>query len=284
MDCSIESRELLNHVDTLFFGDSYARLLVPPPRSMHVVSYPGIPLQSINQSMTKETEEVDMGKMDWIDTHTLTHEAKKKKVFLTFASQLSVCRSTYKKMIHQMLRFPTSKLKTLVFWMGNEELHHTLYHDLFKDFPKDPDAYRCFVDTYLKKSVAAYLRFLQTVATLEPTSKIAVILLHYSPVEAREMETIVSVKKRRLYPREMVNFILDNATRFHLVDAFNTFLVNAIRSKFTPQRLFFLDVNPLIFNPKTRKVDPEFVLHPKDIHLADPHRKLYRYLVRALGL
>lgn len=235
MDCSIESRELLNHVDTLFFGDSYACMLEPPPRSMYVISYPGIPLQSITRN-------------------------------------------------RQMLRFPTSKLQTLVFWMGNAELHHTFYHDLFKDFPKDPDAYRRFVDVYLKKSVAAYLRFLQTVAKLEPTSKMVVILLNYSPVEAREMQTIVPVKNRRLYPREMVNFIFDNATRFHLVDAFNTFLVNAIRSKFTPQRLRLLDVNPLIFNPKTRKVDSEFVLHPKDIHLADPHRKLYRYLVRVLGL
>jgi len=289
---------LLSHVDTLFFGDSYARMLEPPPRTMYVVSYPGIPLKSITRSFTKASpQEVDKRKTDWIDTHTLSHEAKKKKVFLTFASELPARKGVSKKMFHnfedmhsfprvdmirEMLRFPSSALKALVFWFGNAELQHTFYYDLFKDVPDGPEAYERFVQAYLKQSVGAYLKFLQTVARLEPTSLLVVVLMNYSPVRAREMPSIVPVKNIRSYPRDMLDYVFSDTTRYHLVNAFNAMLTNAIRSTFPMGRIKLVDVNPLIFDTKLQKVHPEFVLHPKDIHLADPHRKLYKYIVRAL--
>ena len=288
---------LLSHVDTLFFGDSYARMLDPPPRNVYVVSYPGIPLKSITRSFTKASpQEVDKRKTDWIDTHTLSHEAKKKKVFLTFASPLKTLLS--KKMFHnfedmhsyprvdmirEMLRFPSSTLKALVFWFGNAELQHTFYYDLFKDVPDGPEDYERFVQAYLKQSVAAYIRFLQTVAKLEPTSVLVVLLMNYSPVRAREMPSIVPVKNIRSYPRDMLDYVFSDTTRYRLVDAFNTMLTRAVRSTFPTGRIKLVDVNPLIFDAKLQKVHPEFVLHPKDIYLADPHRKLYRYIARELS-
>ena len=288
---------LLDRVHTLLFGDSYARMLEPPPPDMYVVSYPGIPIKSITRSLTKTPELVDKRRSDWMDTHTLSHEAKKKKVFLTFASQIPVRKTMYKKMFHsfqdmhsyprvdmfrQMLRFPSSSLQYIVFWFGNAELQHTFYYDLFKDPPRDPAGYARFTETYIKNSVLSYLQFLETVAKLEPTTTLVVILMNYSPVHSKEMQQIVPVKNLRSFPRDMVDAIFADTTRRQLVDQFNIHLSKVVEKHFPKGKIKLININSVIFNSKTGSLYPEFVLHPKDIHVADPHRKLYRFLLKEI--
>lgn len=304
---------LLDQVHTLFFGDSYARMLEPPPPSVYVVSYPGIPIKSITRSLTKMPPEVDKRRADWIDTHTLSHQAKKKKIFLTFASRIPTRKHTYKKMFfnfdersvamhsyprvdifRQMLRFPSSALRYLVFWFGNAELQHTFYYDLFQKVMMEvPEGisvdefrgkyYGPFVKAYVGASVAAYLRFLETVAKLEPTSVLVVILLNYSPVHSHEMRHLAPVKNLRAYGNQaLIDFIFDDRTRFGLVDYFNARLTAAVRTHFSSEQLQLVDVNPLIFDRRAGAVKPEFVLNPRDVHLGDPNRRLYKFLLAAM--
>lgn len=313
---SKKSDPLLDQINTLFFGDSYARMLEPPPPNVYVVSYPGIPIKSITRSLTKEPKDIDKRRADWLDTRTLSHEAKKKKIFLSFASKVPTRSHTTKKMFfsfdegvkgnvgmhsyprvdifRQMLRFPSSALKYIMFWFGNAELQHTFYYDLFHlvmtDLPKEmvvrefeSKYYGPFVQTYVKNSVHAYLKFLETVTKLEPTTTVVVVLLNYSPVKQREFRHLVPVKNVRSYGNTSVlDFIFDDRTRRRLVDFFNLHLAAAIKSRFSPKQVRLVDVNPLIYDYGKGMVKPEFVLDPRDIHLGDPKRNLYKFLVKAL--
>ena len=144
--------------------------------------------------------------------------------------------------------------------------------------------YGPFVQTYVKNSVHAYLKFLQTVIKLEPTTVVVVVLLNYSPVREREFRHLVPVKNVRSYANPSVlDFIFDDRTRRRLVDFFNLHLVAAIKSHFSPQRVRLVDVNPLIYDYGKGMVKPEFVLDPRDIHLGDPKRNLYKFLVKAVA-
>jgi len=309
---------ILDHINTLFFGDSYARMLGPPPVNMYVVSYPGIPIKSITRSLTKEPKEVDKRRANWIDTHTLSHDAKKKRVYLSFASKIPTRKPNLKKMyfnfeegvkgnvgmhsfprvdiFRQMLRFPSSRLSYLMFWFGNAEFQHTFYYDLFHQMmpgvPKglsdvlefETRYYGPFVETYVRNSVSAYLRFLETVSKLEPTTVLVVVLLNYSPVKQHEFRHLIPVKNVKSYgTSSILDFIFDDRTRRRLVDFFNLHLTVAITRHISSKQVRLVDVNELIFDYGKGVVKPEFVLDPRDIHLGDPKRNLYKFLVNAVS-
>ena len=106
--------------------------------------------------------------------------------------------------------------------------------------------------------------------------------MNYSPVHSKEMQQIVPVKNLRSFPRDMVDAIFADTTRRQLVDQFNIHLSKTVEKHFPKGKIKLININSVIFNSKTGSLYPEFVLHPKDIHVADPHRKLYRFLLKEI--
>lgn len=135
---------LLENIQGIFFGDSFVRLLEPPPPSLYVVSYPGMPIKTLTRSFHKTLIE----RSDDVNTKDVSVHPLKKKIYLTFESNVAFRKKTRKTMffefahemrsnprvdmLRQILRFPPS-VQCLGFWFGNAELQITFYFDLLKN-------------------------------------------------------------------------------------------------------------------------------------------------------
>jgi hypothetical protein len=295
---------LLEKVSTIFFGDSYARMLEPPPPSIYVVSYPGIPIKSLGRSFTKI--EASRENEDWIDLSTLSEETKKKKIFLTFSSDVQTRYKPRKKMFHeftdnrsdvgmksypridlfrQILRFPASKLKKIGFWFGNADLQISFYYDLFRQkFMLETvnnlqhfisKNYEPFRDQYIDNIVNEYVRYIETVKKINPKSDIYVMLMNYSPVDQKNFKSTIKpfVDNVVFYSNtEVLNYLFSNYERAEIINKFNSKLLKEMKN------VIFMDINPIICNPNSFFVKREFILHQRDIHLADPYREIYKYI------
>jgi hypothetical protein len=212
-------------------------------------------------------------------------------------------------LIRQVLRFPEEKIHAIGFWFGNAELQLTWYYDLYHkllvpllrtrpDVLEDSDEffreYDKFLHQFITESTQSYLQFLKTIHRLDPHAHLFVVLVNYSPVSSENIRRIVPENFSRLkVPSPLLSFIFGDKERRNIVDIFNSTLkkssLSSIRSgthgsrpSVFHQYLHFIDTNPLLLTPTTHQVKSQFILHPRDIHLADPHRKIYEHLVKSI--
>lgn len=307
---------LLHSVDTIFIGDSYARLMEPPPPYLYVIAYPGIPLRSLDRSFTDSDRHatITQNNMDWIRPQILSPEKKSKKLYLSygstenpalplkrmfyeFSSKTVTGRDMYSyprvDIFRELVRFPRGQIKNIVFWMGNAELQITfyyklLYSDILKDIPyfspRFIKIFHDFVDAYVNECVVSYIEYLKMIHRLYPKLRIFVVLINYSPVKSRVYRSILMGMKgfsdvlSALHPK-ILQSIFDDPLRRDIVDQFNhTFLKNP----FVQKHVHIIDINPVIFNYKNDDVYPRFILHPRDIHIADPKREVYRAILEKI--
>ena len=313
---------LLGNINILFFGDSYARLLEPPTDDTFVISYPGIPVKSLTRSIIHPTKasrrneewlntELKSGepkkKKIFLSFSSPRNPHLHKKMFYDYSPSNPKSPKIFSyprvDLIRQVLRFPEEKIHAIGFWFGNAELQLTWYYDLYHklivpllrtkpDVLEDSDkffrVYDEFLDQFIAESTQSYLQFLKTVHRLDPHAHLFVVLVNYSPVSAENIQRIVPENFTRLHvPSQLLAFIFGNKERRNIVDLFNSSLTKSSHgsrssaSTFT-KYLHFIDINPLITIKSTHQVKPQFILNPRDIHLADPQRKIYDHLVKSI--
>ena len=313
---------LLGNINILFFGDSYARLLEPPTDDTFVISYPGIPVKSLTRSIIHPTKasrrneewlntELKSGepkkKKIFLSFSSPRNPHLHKKMFYDYSPSNPKSPKIFSyprvDLIRQVLRFPEEKIHAIGFWFGNAELQLTWYYDLYhklivpllrskpevlEDSDKFFRVYDEFLDEFIAESTQSYLQFLKTVHRLDPHAHLFVVLVNYSPVSAENIQRIVPENFSRLkLPSQLLSFIFGNKERRNIVDLFNSSLTKSSHgsrssaSTFT-KYLHFIDINPLITIKSTHQVKSQFILHPRDIHLADPHRKIYDHLVKSI--
>jgi len=307
---------ILKDINTIFIGDSFARLMEPPPPWMYVIAYPGIPLRSLDRSfdgdITQNTKVTSKNRPLWIHPQMLSPEKKSKKVYLSIASNTS-SNKPIKQMffefspkslrgpdlysyprtdiIRQIVRFPLTKIRNIVFWIGNAEMQISFYHKLFQTFPVPSSIsvafqknYLSFVEQYIDESVSSYVQYLKYIHRLVPGARLYVILLNYSPVKCRSLKAILlgmrGFSASSMSSSVFTQYIFNDERRQKIVDMFNHRLSTDI---FMRKHVHLVNINPIIFDSAKRCMHPRFILNPYDIHIDDPKREVYRAIVNILS-
>lgn len=306
---------ILKEIDTIFIGDSFARLMEPPPPWMYVIGYPGIPLRSLDRSfdgdIKEDTKITSKNRPLWIHPQMLSPERKSKKIYLSVASTTS-SNKPIKQMffefsskslrgpdlysyprtdiIRQIVRFPMKKIRNIVFWIGNAEMQISFYHKLFQVFPAPSTIsvafrteYQSFVEGYIDECVSSYVQYLKYIHRLVPGVRLYVILLNYSPVKCRSFKAILlgmrGFTASSMSSSQFTQYVFNDERRQKMVDMFNHKLSS---DAFIRKNVNLVNINPIIFDSTKRSLHPRFILNPYDIHIDDPKREVYRAIVSIL--
>lgn len=307
---------LFNNIQTLCFGDSFIRLFEPAMPSMYVLSYPGIPVKSLDRAIVDgvPVDTISRTHDQWLVSPPPSRKAHyKRKMYLSISHPLDTHQpvksmfynftDTMKTpprvdILRQIVRFPMDQIHQLVFWFGNAELNIVFYYDFLSSLPHREDMktyYPAFRDAFVKKSVASYIRFLQVVTKLHPKALIVIILVNdpviqspfhfYRMLENRfEQDHVTSVLPRsKSCKDQLIHEILAYHRRYEVIHQWNELLIDHLQhSELLSSHVQWIDVNPLILDPKTHRVKTIFQINPFDIHLQDPQHVLYENILHQL--
>lgn len=312
-----KSSSLFQKIDTILIGDSYARLMEPPPPFLFVIAYPGIPLRSLDRSFSDYDRHDPISQKNrdpiWIHPQLVSPTKKSKKLYLSYGSAEDAtlplkrmffefsskmgCRDMFSyprvDIFRELIRFPDGQIKNLVFWMGNAELQITFFYKLFNTpffyestivSPRFTKSFNVFVNNYVKECVKSYTEFVKMIYRLYPKLNFIIILMNYSPVTSKTFQSVLAGMKgfsTRLsaIPHQILQFVFDNNIRRNIVDLFNNTLLSV---SFIQKHVRIVDINPIIFNHQKETIYPRFILHPRDIHIADPKREVYHAIVEQI--